>query len=144
MESNMEGCKVPRLKLARNPQVCCVTLGKSPPFSGLRSPHFVIKRLDQVNSKVPPLAITLELHTSALLGCEPPGIKCSGHCLPDQWGGGVGDAGVESEVVRPMCMLLLETPATLALPAPFLDPDSLPTHEASPSPPSSLLPLSPF
>ena len=58
-----------------------------------------------------------------------------------QWG--VGDAGVVSEAVHPMFVFLLETPATLALPAPFLDPDSLPTHEASPTPPSSLLPLSP-
>lgn len=46
-------------KIARNPQVCCVTLGKSSPFSGLQSPHFVIKRLDQVSSKFPPLAIIL-------------------------------------------------------------------------------------
>lgn len=46
-------------KIARNPQVCSVTLGKSSPFSGLQSPHFVIKRLDQVNSKFLPLAIIL-------------------------------------------------------------------------------------
>jgi hypothetical protein len=51
-----------------------------------------------------------------------------------------GGAGAASEAVHPMCMFLLETPATLALPAPFLDPDSLPTHEASLSPP----PLSPL
>lgn len=50
------------------------------------------------------------------------------------------DAGLVSEAVHPMFMFLLETPATLALPAPFLDPDSLPTHEASPFPPSSLSP----
>lgn len=56
--------------------------------------------------------------------------------------GGGGCGGV-SEAVHPMFVFLLETPATLALPAPFLDPDSLPTHEASPTPPSSLLPLSP-
>lgn len=61
--------------------------------------------------------------------------------LVGQWG---GVAGAVSEAVHPMCMFLLETPATLALPAPFLDPDSLPTHEAYPSLPFSLLPLSPF
>lgn len=44
-------------------------------------------------------------------------------------GGGVGAA---SEAVHPMFTFLLETPATLALPALFLDPDSLPTHEALP------------
>lgn len=59
MESNMESCKVPELRLAKNPQICCVTLGKSPPSSGLQCLHFIIKRLDQVNSKVPPLAIIL-------------------------------------------------------------------------------------
>lgn len=51
---------------------------------------------------------------------------------------GVRHAGVVSEDVHPMFMFLLETPATLALPAPFLDPDSLPTHEASPSLPPLL------
>lgn len=56
-ESNMGGWKVPGLRLARNTQVCCVTLGKSPPFSGLQCPHFIIKRLDEVNSKVLSLAI---------------------------------------------------------------------------------------
>lgn len=53
-------------------------------------------------------------------------------------------AGVFSEADYPMLMFLLETPATLVLPGPFLDPDSLPTHEASPSslpPPLSLLGL---
>ena len=56
----------------------------------------------------------------------------------------VGAAGLASEAVHPMLMFLLETPATLALPAPFLDPDSLPTHEASPFPPSSLVSISLF
>lgn len=41
-----------------------------------------------------------------------------------------------------MSVLLLETPATLVLPAPCLDPDSLPTHEASPTPLLSSPPLS--
>lgn len=45
-----------------------------------------------------------------------------------QWGG----VGAASEAVHPMFTFLLETPATLALPALFLDPDSLPTHEALP------------
>lgn len=88
MESNMESCKVSGLRLAKTPQICCVTLGKCAPFSGLQCLHFIIRRLDQVNSKAPPLAIILPLHTSSLLGHEPPGIKCSGHCLSDQWGSG--------------------------------------------------------
>lgn len=54
---------------------------------------------------------------------------------------GVRHVGVASKDVHLMFMFLLETPATLALPAPFLDPDSLPTHEASPSPPSLSLSL---
>lgn len=54
-----ESCKVPELRLAKNPQIHCVTLDKSPPFSGLQCLHFIIKRLDQVNSKFPPLAIIL-------------------------------------------------------------------------------------
>lgn len=87
MESNMEGWKVPGLRLARSTQVCCVTLGKSPPFSGLQCPHFIMKGLGQVNSKIP------LPYTSSLLGREPPGIKCSGHCLLDQWGSGGGVAG---------------------------------------------------
>lgn len=86
IESNMEVYKVPGLGLTRNPQTCSVTLGKSPPFSGLHCVRFIIKRLDQVNSKVPPLTIILQPHTSSLLGHEPPGIKCSGHCLSAQWG----------------------------------------------------------
>lgn len=88
IESNMESWKVPGLRLAGNTQVCYVTLGKSPPFSGLQYPHFIIKSLDQVNSKFP------LLYTSSLLGCEPPGIKCSGHCLLDQWGSGGGGCRV--------------------------------------------------
>lgn len=58
---------------------------------------------------------------------------------------GVGAAGFVSEAVHPVFMFLLETPATLALPAPFLDPDSLPTHEASlPSLPPLFSPSLPF
>lgn len=43
---------------------------------------------------------------------------------------GGGSVGAASEAVHPMFTFLLETPATTALPALFLDPDSLPTHEA--------------
>lgn len=45
---------------------------------------------------------------------------------------GVEHAGVVCKVVHPM--FFSETPVTLALPTPFLDPDSLQTHEPSPSP----------
>lgn len=44
IESNVEGYKVPGLRLARNPHV--VSLGKSPPFSGFQRPLFLMKRLD--------------------------------------------------------------------------------------------------
>lgn len=45
IESNMEGYKVPGLRLARNLHI--VTLGNSPPFSGFQCLHFTIKRLDK-------------------------------------------------------------------------------------------------
>lgn len=46
IESNMEGYKVPGLRLARNLHI--MTLGKSPPFSGFQYLHFIIKRLDKL------------------------------------------------------------------------------------------------
>lgn len=46
LERNMEGYKVPGLRLARNLHI--VTLGKSPPFSAFQCLHSIIKRLDKL------------------------------------------------------------------------------------------------
>lgn len=56
MEIHMEGWKVPKtFFFFFFPSLC--DLG--PLFSGLPSPRLIIKRLDQVSSKVSPLAIIL-------------------------------------------------------------------------------------